>query len=295
MTDCVTTSRGRQGEEYVSERLISLRGVEVHNLQGVDLDLPHRRLIVFCGVSGSGKSSLAFDTIYAEGQRRYIESFSAYTRQFLERLEKPAAQRIDGISPAIAVAASNHSRSSRATVGTSTEAYDYLRLLLARVGRVFCRQCGREVVRQTPQSVAAELLSLPSGTRYMVAFPWPHPASVAAADLAVSANRRGRLRPRNCRRSNVRASESGRAQAAAARKQRRFLPLFAESADEAATDVEADTQEQESEESEPKEMLRSARLPACHHRSAHGGRAADERLRQPGDRFREGARSGRAI
>ena len=124
--------RGRQGEEYVSERLISLRGVEVHNLQGIDLDLPHRQLIVFCGVSGSGKSSLAFDTIYAEGQRRYIESFSAYTRQFLERLEKPAAQRIDGISPAIAVAASTSARSSRSTVGTSTEAYDYLRLLLAR-------------------------------------------------------------------------------------------------------------------------------------------------------------------
>ena len=139
----------------MAERTISLRGVEVHNLKSIDLDLPQRQLIVFCGVSGSGKSSLAFDTLYAEGQRRYIESFSAYTRQFLERLEKPAAQRIDGISPAIAVAASTSARSSRSTVGTSTEAYDYLRLLLARIGRVLCRQCGREVLRHTSQSVAA--------------------------------------------------------------------------------------------------------------------------------------------
>ncbi len=168
----------------MAERMISLRGVEVHNLQGIDLDLPHRRLIVFCGVSGSGKSSLAFDTIYAEGQRRYIESFSAYTRQFLERLEKPAAQRIDGISPAIAVAASNSSRSSRATVGTATEAYDYLRLLLARIGRVYCRQCGREVVRHTPQSVADELSRLPAGAKFMIAFPWSAPATIAPGLLA---------------------------------------------------------------------------------------------------------------
>ncbi|HEV7223432.1 MAG TPA: excinuclease ABC subunit A, partial [Pirellulales bacterium] len=102
----------------MSKGFITLRGVEVHNLKRVDLDLPHRRLIVFCGVSGSGKSSLAFDTLYAEGQRRYIESFSAYTRQFLERLEKPAAERIDGIPPAVAVANKSPSRSSRSTVGT---------------------------------------------------------------------------------------------------------------------------------------------------------------------------------
>ena len=127
------------------ERMIQLRGVEVHNLKQVDLDLPHRKLIVLCGVSGCGKSSLAFDTLYAEGQRRYIESFSAYTRQFLERLEKPAAERIDGIPPAIAVAQRAPSRSSRSTVGTATEANDYLRLLFARIGRVFCVTCGREV------------------------------------------------------------------------------------------------------------------------------------------------------
>jgi excinuclease ABC subunit A len=178
----------------VSERLISLRGVEVHNLQGIDLDLPHRKLIVFCGVSGSGKSSLAFDTIYAEGQRRYIESFSAYTRQFLERLEKPAAQRIDGISPAIAVAASTSARSSRSTVGTSTESYDYLRLLLARIGRIFCRQCGREVRRHTPQSVAAEIARLPAGTRYMLAFPWPSTATMAPHELAARIIEEGYVR-----------------------------------------------------------------------------------------------------
>src|SRR5512146_3360731 len=107
---------------------ISLRGVEVHNLKSVDLDIPHRKLVVLCGLSGSGKSSLALDTLYAEGQRRYIESFSAYTRQFLQRLEKPAADRIDGIPPAIAVTSRNASRSSRTTVGTATEANDCKRL-----------------------------------------------------------------------------------------------------------------------------------------------------------------------
>jgi len=154
----------------VTPRFITLRGVEVHNLQCVDLDLPHRRLIVFCGLSGSGKSSLAFDTLYAEGQRRYIESFSAYTRQFLERLEKPAAQRIDGIPPAIAVARQNSARGSRSTVGTVTETNDYLRLLFAKIGRVLCLQCGREVRRDRPQSVADALARLHAGTRYLVTF-----------------------------------------------------------------------------------------------------------------------------
>ncbi|MEX2121439.1 MAG: excinuclease ABC subunit UvrA [Pirellulales bacterium] len=152
------------------ERSISLRGVEVHNLRSIDLDLPHRRLIVLCGVSGSGKSSLAFDTLYAEGQRRYIETFSAYTRQFLERLEKPAAERIDGIAPAIAVARKNSNRSSRSTVGTATEINDYLRLLFAKIGTIVCFQCGREVRRETPQSVAAWLGQVAAGTRLLIAF-----------------------------------------------------------------------------------------------------------------------------
>ena len=149
---------------------ISLRGVRVHNLKSVDLDIPRGKLVVFCGLSGSGKTSLALDTLYAEGQRRYIESFSAYTRQFLDRLEKPEADRIDGLPPAIAVTGGGSSRSSRSTVGTATEVLDYLRLLFAKIGKAICRQCGREVRRETPQSVAAILAELPGGTRYMVAF-----------------------------------------------------------------------------------------------------------------------------
>ncbi len=154
----------------MTARLITLRGVAVHNLKHIDLDIPHRRLVVLCGLSGSGKTSLALDTLYAEGQRRYIDSFSAYTRQFLERLEKPAAERIEGIPPAIAVTHKNASRSSRSTVGTTTETSDYLRLLFAKIGHVFCWQCGDEVRRHTPQSVAEELARLSEGTRYLVSF-----------------------------------------------------------------------------------------------------------------------------
>jgi excinuclease ABC subunit A len=150
---------------------ISLRGVAVHNLKAIDLDIPRRKLVVFCGLSGSGKTSLALDTLYAEGQRRYIESFSAYTRQFLDRLEKPEAECIDGLPPAIAVTGGGGSRSSRSTVGTTTEVADYLRLLFAKIGKVVCRQCGRPVQRDTPQSTAAVFANLPAGTRYMLAFP----------------------------------------------------------------------------------------------------------------------------
>ncbi len=149
---------------------ITLRGVRVHNLKSVDLDIPRRQLVVFCGLSGSGKSSLALDTLYAEGQRRYIESFSAYTRQFLQRLEKPEAERIDGIPPAIAVTSKNTGRSSRSTVGTATETSDYLRLLMAKIGHVYCAKCGQEVRRDSPQNAAETLAKLLAGTRYMVAF-----------------------------------------------------------------------------------------------------------------------------
>ncbi len=152
------------------DRSIKLRGVRVHNLKGVDLDIPHRQLTVLCGLSGSGKSSLAIDTLYAEGQRRYIESFSAYTRQFLERLEKPAAERIDDIPPAIAVTHKNTSRSGRSTVGTATETNDYLRLLFARMGEVICRGCGRPVRHDSAESVANRLMQLSAGTRYLVGF-----------------------------------------------------------------------------------------------------------------------------
>ena len=150
-----------------------VRGARTHNLKGVDLTLPHRKLIVFTGVSGSGKSSLAFDTIYAEGQRRYVESLSAYARQFLERMEKPDVDAIEGIAPAIAIRQKNSIRNPRSTVGTTTEIHDYLRLLWARVGRTICRQCGKEVERESPEMVASALLALPAGTRLMIGFDWP--------------------------------------------------------------------------------------------------------------------------
>jgi len=147
-----------------------VRGARTHNLKGVDLTVPHRQLVVFTGVSGSGKSSLAFDTIYAEGQRRYVESLSAYARQFLERMEKPDVDGIDGIAPAIAIRQKNSIRNPRSTVGTTTEIHDYLRLLWARVGRTTCRSCGREVVRETPEMVASALFALPEGTRLLIGF-----------------------------------------------------------------------------------------------------------------------------
>lgn len=156
---------------HSNRRVISLRGVEVHNLKSIDLDIAHRQLVVICGLSGSGKTSLALDTLYAEGQRRYIESFSAYTRQFLERLEKPAAEKITGIPPSIAVTHKNTSRSSRSTVGTTTETHDYLRLLYAKIGQVFCLECGREVRPENAESTSHVLAKLPEGARFVVAIP----------------------------------------------------------------------------------------------------------------------------
>jgi excinuclease ABC subunit A len=153
-----------------SKGFISLRGVEVHNLKRVNLDIPHRKLVALCGLSGSGKTSLALDTLYAEGQRRYIESFSAYTRQFFERLEKPAAEKISSIPPAIAVTHKSSSRSSRSTVGTAIEVNDYLRLLMARIGQVICQTCAHLVRRETPDSAADALAQLAAGTRYLIAF-----------------------------------------------------------------------------------------------------------------------------
>jgi excinuclease ABC subunit A len=150
---------------------ITVRGARVHNLKNIDFEIPHNQLTVVTGVSGSGKSSLAFDTIYAEGQRRYVESLSAYARQFLERIEKPDVDLIDGIAPAIAIRQKNSTRNPRSTVATATEIYDYLRLLYARVGRTFCRNCGQEVKKDTVDEVAQTILGLPEGTRLNVLFP----------------------------------------------------------------------------------------------------------------------------
>jgi excinuclease ABC subunit A len=160
---------------------IVVRGARTHNLKNVDVTLPPRSLIVMTGVSGSGKSSLAFDTIYAEGQRRYVESLSAYARQFLERMEKPDIDSIEGICPAIAIRQKNSIRNPRSTVGTTTEIHDYLRLLYARVGRTFCRNCGKEVIRETAEVVATRLTELPDGTRLLIGFDMPVVASAPMA------------------------------------------------------------------------------------------------------------------
>src|SRR5947209_11484673 len=150
---------------------IIVRGARQHNLKGFDLEIPRRTVTVVTGPSGSGKSSLAFDTIYAEGQRRYVESLSSYARQFMERMENPDVDMIEGLSPAVAIEQKNPTKTSRSTVGTATEIYDYLRLLWARIGRTFCPLCGREMKPDTVQSVTDAVGELPPGTRFSVAFP----------------------------------------------------------------------------------------------------------------------------
>ena len=158
---------------------IVVRGARVHNLKNIDFEIEHNALTVVTGVSGSGKSSLAFDTIYAEGQRRYVESLSAYARQFLERIEKPDVDLIDGIAPAVAIKQKNSTRNPRSTVATATEIFDYLRLLFARVGRTYCQLCGQEVKKDTVDEVAERLLALDEGTRLNVFFPiLPHVPAV---------------------------------------------------------------------------------------------------------------------
>ena len=154
----------------VMDRLV-VRGAREHNLKNVSLDLPRDALIVFTGLSGSGKSSLAFDTIFAEGQRRYVESLSAYARQFIGQMDKPAVDFIEGLSPAVSIDQKSTSRNPRSTVGTITEVYDYLRLLFARAGRPHCPQCGEPVSRQTPQQIVDRLMALPEGTRFQVVAP----------------------------------------------------------------------------------------------------------------------------
>ena len=182
---------------------IVVRGARVHNLKNIDFEVPHNQLTVVTGVSGSGKSSLAFDTIYAEGQRRYVESLSAYARQFLERIEKPDADTIDGIAPAVAIRQKNTTRNPRSTVATATEIYDYLRLLFARVGRTYCAKCGREVKKDTVDEVADAILALDPETRLQVLFPLQRSgASVqepAAKDARTSKVKKAPLLAKNAR------------------------------------------------------------------------------------------------
>ena len=148
-----------------------IHGAREHNLKNVTLDLPRGALIVFTGLSGSGKSSLAFDTIYAEGQRRYVESLSSYARQFLGQMEKPDVDFIEGLSPAISIDQKSTSRNPRSTVGTITEIYDYLRVLYARIGLPHCPICGRPIGRQTPEQIVDQVMELPEGTRFQVLAP----------------------------------------------------------------------------------------------------------------------------
>ncbi|MCC6742689.1 MAG: excinuclease ABC subunit UvrA [Acidobacteria bacterium] len=167
----------RAGEAEAGEsaggarEVISVRGARVHNLKNISFEIPINRLTVVTGVSGSGKSSLAFDTIYAEGQRRYVESLSAYARQFLERMDKPDVDEVTGICPPIAIRQKNSTRNPRSTVATQTEIYDYLRLLYARIGTTVCRNCSRVVTRDNPESIADQVLAMPPGTRFYVLFP----------------------------------------------------------------------------------------------------------------------------
>src|SRR5579859_4061719 len=171
---------------------IVVRGARVHNLKNIDFEIPHNTLTVVTGVSGSGKSSLAFDTIYAEGQRRYVESLSAYARQFLERIEKPDADSIDGIAPAVAIRQKNTTRNPRSTVATATEIYDYLRLLFARVGRTYCANCGRQVKKDSVDEVADAILALKPDTRLQVLFPLQRPGTVIQEASEKKARGRGR-------------------------------------------------------------------------------------------------------
>jgi excinuclease ABC subunit A len=175
LTGSVRVISGTPNPWAMSNESIIVRGARVHNLKNIDFEIPHNQLTVVTGVSGSGKSSLAFDTVYAEGQRRYVESLSAYARQFLERIEKPDVDVIDGIAPAVAIKQKNTTRNPRSTVATATEIYDYLRLMYARVGRTYCLNCGQEVKKDTVDEVADRILALDEGTRVQVFFPLQPP------------------------------------------------------------------------------------------------------------------------
>src|SRR5436853_1599140 len=162
---------GAGGGRVVPLTTIHVKGAREHNLKNIDIQIPRDKLVVITGLSGSGKSSLAFDTIYAEGQRRYVESLSSYARQFLGQMEKPDVDFIEGLSPPISTAQKSTSRNPRSTVGTITEIYDYLRVLYARVGHPHCTNCGRPIGRQTPEQIVDQVLELPEGTKFQVLAP----------------------------------------------------------------------------------------------------------------------------
>ena len=190
---CLVEQQARHRFRDVKDRIV-VRGARQHNLRDIDLEFPRRAITVVTGPSGSGKSSLAFDTIYAEGQRRYVESLSAYARQFLERMPKPEVDSIDGLSPAVAIEQRNPTRTSRSTVGTATEIYDYLRLLWARVGRTICPVCGRELRPDSPERAADTVLTLPAGTRMHVTFPFVRSAKLVHTRIVEHLKAKGFVR-----------------------------------------------------------------------------------------------------
>src|SRR5258707_5614200 len=175
---------------------IRIGGARQHNLKNVSLTLPRNKLVVFTGVSGSGKSSLAFDTLYAEGQRRYVESLSSYARQFLGQLQKPDVDYLGGLSPSISIQQKTAGRNPRSTVGTITEIYDYLRVLFARVGQGHCPECGRAITAQSREQIIARILALPPGTRFLVLGPVVRGQKGEYKDLFEEMLKRGFVRAR---------------------------------------------------------------------------------------------------
>ena len=175
---------------------IIIKGAREHNLKNIDLEIPKKKLIVFTGVSGSGKSSLAFDTIYAEGQRRYVESLSSYARQFLGQMEKPHYDYIRGLSPTIAIEQKAASKNPRSTVGTLTEIYDYLRVLFARLGTQYCYQCGRPVGAQSPEQIVNEIIRIPEKTKILLLAPLIQQRKGEFRDLFQEIQRGGFVRVR---------------------------------------------------------------------------------------------------
>ena len=175
-------------------KYIKIRGAREHNLKGIDIDIPRDEFVVLTGLSGSGKSSLAFDTIYAEGQRRYMESLSSYARMFLGRMEKPNVESIEGLSPAISIDQKSTNRNPRSTVGTVTEIYDYFRLLYARIGIPHCPKCDQEIKRQTVDQIVDEIMTYPQGTRLQLLAPVVRGRKGEHAKVFASAKKSGYVR-----------------------------------------------------------------------------------------------------
>src|SRR5687768_14075330 len=192
----LTTPQPSRTWSVMDNSSIVIRGAREHNLRDVNLELPRNALVVFTGVSGSGKSSLAFDTLYTEGQRRYVESLSSYARQFLGQMQKPDVDYLGGLSPSISIQQKAAGRNPRSTVGTITEIYDYLRVLYARVGQGHCPQCGRPITAQTREQIISRILALPEGTRFLVLAPVVRGQKGEYKDLFADMLKRGYVRAR---------------------------------------------------------------------------------------------------